>query len=194
MIAHIEGKLVEKHPTHAVIDCAGVGYHLNISLNTYSNMGDKEHCRLLTHLVVREDAHILFGFADSDERDLFRHLISVSGVGPSTALLVLSSLSPQEVYQAIMNDDVDLLKTVKGIGGKSAQRIILDLKDKLHKQDAVLDLVAGAGTNLRQEALSALSALGFSRNKAGKSVDKVMQNGGAEMSVEELIKQALKHL
>lgn len=194
MITHIEGKLVEKTPTYAIIDCNGVGYFIHISLNTYSKIGDSENCRLYTHLAIREDAHTLYGFAEQEERQLFRLLISVSGVGANTARLILSSLSPIETQQAIINGDVNTLKSVKGIGAKSAQRIIVDLSGKLAKQEFSKDISTTISNTNRNEALSALASLGFDRRSAGKSIDKIIQSKGDELTVEELIKGALKHL
>lgn len=194
MIAHVNGKLVEKNPAYAIIECGGVGYYLNISLHTYSKIGSEENCRLFTHLVVREDAHILYGFSGTSERQLFRHLISVSGVGPNTALLVLSSLQPAEAQRAIIEGDVRLLQSVKGIGAKSAQRIILDLKDKLPQDGLNLENFSTSGSNtVRDEALSALVALGFDKTTSGKIIRNVMSSG-EDLSVEEIIKSALKKL
>jgi holliday junction DNA helicase RuvA len=194
MINHIEGRLVEKTPTYAVIDCGGVGYLLHISLNTFSKIGSSEKCKLFAHLAIREDAHTLYGFADSEERNIFRHLISVSGVGASTARMILSSLSPVEVQQAIMAGNVAQLKSIKGIGEKSAQRIIVDLKGKLGKDDMPAEFFASQGNTAREEALSALVMLGFAKNVAEKALEKVLKSEGNGASVEQLIKQALKNL
>ena len=192
MITHIQGRLVEKNPAFVVIDCNGIGYLLRISLHTYSQIGDSESCKLYTHLSIKEDAHTLFGFAEREERNLFRHLISVSGVGPNTAQMVLSSFSPADAQQAILAENVSLLKSVKGIGGKTAQRIILDLKDKLAKQGIVVDLSFAQHNTTREEALSALTMLGFSKNAIEKVIDKELQEGALE--VEELVKRVLKKL
>jgi holliday junction DNA helicase RuvA len=194
MITHIEGKLVEKTPTYAVIDCNGVGYILHISLNTFSKLPDAERVKLLAHFAVKEDAHVLYGFADSSERDLFRHLISVSGVGAGTARMILSSLSPLEVKQAIVSGNVGLLQRIKGIGSKSAQRIIVDLKDKLAKEETPGAFAEVASSNVRDEALAALLMLGFARAAAEKAVDKAIKSSQAELSVEQLIKIALQNL
>jgi holliday junction DNA helicase RuvA len=195
MYNHFQGKLAVKTPTYAVIECAGVGYLLNISLNTFAKLGDEENCKLYAHLAVREDAMVLYGFADEAEREVFRQLISVSGVGPGTARMILSSLSAGEIEQAIQTGNVSVLKGVKGIGEKSAQRIIVDLKGKLGKQDAALPVQMFAGDNkLREEALSALVMLGFARNMAEKAVDKSLKAEGNVVSVEHLIKLALKNL
>ncbi|MGD1844324.1 MAG: Holliday junction branch migration protein RuvA [Salibacteraceae bacterium] len=194
MIAHVNGKMVEKNPAYAIIECGGVGYYLNISLHTYSRLGNDENCKLFTHLVVREDAHILYGFSETNERQLFRHLISVSGVGPNTALLVLSSLQPAETQRAIVEGDVRALQSVKGIGAKSAQRIILDLKDKLPQDGLDLENISAPVNNtVRDEALSALVALGFDKSTSGKLIKNIMVSG-EDMSVEEIIKTALKKL
>ena len=192
MITHVKGRLVEKNPAFVVIDCNGIGYLLRISLHTYSQIGDSESCKLYTHLSIKEDAHTLFGFAEREERNLFRHLISVSGVGPNTAQMVLSSFSPADAQQAILAENVSLLKSVKGIGGKTAQRIILDLKDKLAKQGIVVDLSFAQHNTTREEALSALTMLGFSKNAIEKVIDKELQEGALE--VEELVKRVLKKL
>ncbi|MCA6361814.1 MAG: Holliday junction branch migration protein RuvA [Bacteroidetes bacterium] len=195
MYNHFEGRVSEKTPTYAVIDCGGVGYLLHISLNTYTKMGSSDKAKLFAHLAVREDAHVLYGFADEEERELFRHLISVSGVGPGTARMILSSLSPGEIAGAILTGNVAVLKGVKGIGEKSAQRIIVDLKGKLGKADAAVTTTFFAADNkLRDEALSALVMLGFARNMAEKAVDKVLRAEGNVVSVEQLIKLALKNL
>jgi holliday junction DNA helicase RuvA len=196
MYNHFEGRVTEKTPTYAVIDCSGVGYLLHISLNTYTKMGSSDKFRLFAHLAVREDAHVLYGFADEEERELFRHLISVSGVGPGTARMILSSLSSAEITGAILTGNVGVLKGVKGIGEKSAQRIIVDLKGKLGKADNSVGAaqIFAADNKLREEALSALVMLGFARNMAEKAVDKVLRAEGNVVSVEQLIKLALKKL
>lgn len=193
MIDFIEGRLIEKYPTHAVIECNGVGYHLHISLHTFSSMKDDEHCKLFTHLSIREDAHVLYGFSARDERELFRQLISVSGVGPSTAQMILSSLSPPEVNKAIMENNVALLKSIKGIGAKSAQRLIVDLKDKLGKHAPEVEITVEQ-TSIKEEALAALTQLGFTRIKAERAVDKALKETGEKGAVEHVIKSALKNL
>ena len=192
MITHVKGRLVEKNPAFVVIDCNGIGYLLRISLHTYSQIGESESCRLYTYLSIKEDAHTLFGFAEREERELFRHFISVSGVGPNTAQMILSSLSPADAQQAILAENVSLLKSVKGIGGKTAQRIILDLKDKLAKQGIVVDLSMAQHNTTREEALSALTMLGFSKNAIEKVIDKELQEGA--LDVEELVKRVLKKM
>ena len=202
MITHIEGKLIEKNPTYVVIDCGGVGYFINISLHTYSKIDPSaplgtEKCKLYTHLTIREDAHILYGFADLQERHLFRHLISVSGVGVSTARMVLSSLSPDEVHQAILTKDVALLQSVKGIGAKTAERIIVDLKDRLEKEGISADAASAmpeTSNKIKNDALSALVMLGFAKSAAEKAINQVLRTEGVELTVEHLIKASLKSL
>ena len=190
MITHIKGRLTEKTPTYVVIDCNGIGYKLNISLQTYSNIKE-EDCSLFTHLSVKEDSHTLYGFSDEDERTLFRNLISVSGVGPSTAQVVLSTFTPKETCQYIISADVAALQSVKGIGGKTAQRIIIDLKDKLGKGITTADILLYQNNDLRSEALSALVALGFSKKVAEQKVDNILRNSSEDLSVEALVKSAL---
>ena len=191
MIAHIEGILESKTPTHVVIDVNGVGYMLNISLNTYDSLPSKGKLRLFSHLIVREDAHILFGFSEEEERMMFRELINVSGVGASTALMVLSSMKPVEVAQAVDQSDVNAFKSVKGIGLKSAQRIIVDLKGKLDKIESNSDFLSSQGNTYKNEALSALVVLGIDKKKASKTIDEILKNNDVS-SVEELIKMTLK--
>lgn len=196
MYNHFEGKIAVKTPTYAVIDCAGVGYLLNISLNTFSKISAAaENCLLYAHLAVREDAMVLYGFADEEEREVFRQLISVSGVGAGTARMILSSMTPAEVVSAIHSGNVAALKSIKGIGEKSAQRIIVDLKGKFGKDVSISPLqLSSASNKLRDEALSALVALGFARNMAEKAIDKALKSEGNVVSVEHMIKLALKNL
>lgn len=193
MIAHIQGKLVEKNPTEVVIDCNGVGYHVNISLHTYSLIPDLESIKLFTYLQIKEDSHTLFGFAEKSEREIFKMLISVSGIGASIARTMLSSLEPKQIIQAIAVGDVSTVQSIKGIGSKTAQRVILDLKDKVLK---VYDLdevsILQDNTN-KDEALSALEVLGFNRKLAEKSVEKIVKEN-PDASIETIIKQALKNL
>lgn len=193
MIAHINGRLVEKSPTHVVIECNGVGYKLNISLNTYSNIGESESCKLLTEFIVREDAQLLYGFKEVSERRLFQLLISVSGVGPATALLVLSSADADEIQQAILSGNAAWFKGVKGIGPKSAQRIIIDLKDKISKENISSDNSIGLNNTVKEESLSALVNLGFNKNLAEKMIQKILI-ANPSSAVEDVIKQALKGL
>jgi holliday junction DNA helicase RuvA len=190
MISHINGRLIEKTPTYVVIDCNGVGYKLNISLQTYSAI-ETENCKLLTHLSIKDDAHTLFGFFTSDERDLFRQLISVSGVGPSTARIILSTYSAEEIVYYIISADVAAIQNVKGIGGKTAQRIIIDLKDKVGKGKETSDLLFTQDNTVKEEALSALLALGFTKKVADKKVEQVIKNHQGEITVEDLVKKSL---
>ena len=191
MIAHIEGILESKIPTQVVIDVSGVGYMLNISLNTYDQLPLKGKLRLFSHLIVREDAHILYGFSQEEERMMFRELINVSGVGASTALMVLSSMKPSEVILAVDQSDVNAFKSVKGIGLKSAQRIIVDLKGKLDKIESNNDFLSPQGNTYKNEALSALVVLGIDKKKASNTIDAILKNNEIS-SVEELIKMTLK--
>ena len=194
MYSFIEGEIAELNPTTAVLSCQGVGYTINISLNTYTQINGRKSCRLHTHLVVREDAMILYGFADLSERHVFQQLISVSGVGPNTARLILSSLTSSEVADAIATENVKLLQSIKGIGGKSALRIIVDLKDKIRKDlPAGENLLASHNTG-KHEALSALVMLGFNKPLAEKAIDQVIKANGAALPVDQLIKNALKIL
>ncbi|HMV14399.1 MAG: Holliday junction branch migration protein RuvA [Chitinophagales bacterium] len=198
MFAYISGKITYKTPTHIYLDCNGIAYYINISLNTYAAIEKQESVKLYTHLVVREDAHVLYGFYTEEEKNLFLHLISVSGVGPNTARLVLSSMSTQEFQKAIIQADVRLIQSIKGIGPKSAQRLILELKDKL-KKDATaegMDNIAASSSNtlIKEEALAALNMLGFQKAQAEKAVQKSMQENTQIQSVEELIKLSLKNL
>ncbi|MCB0760283.1 MAG: Holliday junction branch migration protein RuvA [Flavobacteriales bacterium] len=195
MIHHLRGRLIEKSPTHAVIECGGVGYFVHISLHTFSRLPDDESCMIYTHQVIREDAHQLFGFADDDERKVFIQLTSVSGVGAATGRMILSSLSPDEVRHAILAQDVSTIQAVKGIGAKTAQRIIVDLHDKIQKGDEVsFEKITVGGNSTKSEALSALSSLGFDKAKADKTLDKILMQEGEGIALEELIKRALKQL
>lgn len=194
MIAYLKGRLVHKAPSFAIVEVNGVGYHVNISLNTFGEIKDKENIQLSTHLQVREDAHVLFGFASESEKQMFGHLISVNGVGPSTAMVVLSYLPPEELRQAIVREDAAALQAVKGIGGKTAQRLILELRDKLKKEGEEIAANTGIVRNtVRQEALSALVTLGIAKPTAEKSVDAVLKRAGSNIILEELVKQALKN-
>ncbi len=193
MITHIQGKLVEKTPTEVVIDCNGVGYHINISLHTFSLLPDSENLKLYTFLQIKEDAHSLFGFVEKQERELFKLLISVSGIGANIARTMLSSLSPTNIIQAIASNDVAAVQSIKGIGAKTAQRVILDLKDKVLKIYS-LDEVSTSNYNTnKEEALSALEVLGFVRKNAEKVIDKII-NENPNSTVESIIKLALKNL
>ena len=194
MYAFISGKLTEVNPAYAVIECNGIGYQVNISLNTYSAIKDLTSCKIFTHQVIREDFHALYGFATDEERDVFRHLIAVSGIGPNTARMILSSLTHDEVVSAIQQDQVAVFQRIKGIGLKSAQRIIIDLKDKIGKTLKPSDISLPKHNTHQQEALSALILLGFNKIQAAKAVDRVVQQLGAEVSVEAIIKECLKIL
>ena len=193
MITQLQGKLVEKNPTNVVIDCHGVGDFVNISLNTYAALPEGEAIKLYTYLQIKEDAHILYGFLTKAEREVFVLLISVSGVGAGTARTMLSSLTAAQVRNAIVNGEVAIIQSVKGIGAKTAQRVVLDLKDKMLKlQDFADAPISGVSTH-KEEALAALEVLGFVRKQAEKVVDKIVQVSEA-LSVEDIIKQALKSL
>lgn len=194
MYAYIDGKLVFKSPSYVVIDAGGVGYHINISLNTYSLLGTAERCKLYTWLHVKEDGHSLYGFADEGERRLFLHLISISGIGPNTGRMMLSSITPAEIQAAIISGNVALIQRIKGIGPKSAQRVILELQDKLRKEGPDTLIAAPLNKTVKDEALSALVMLGFARNAAEKVVEQEINKNGGELSVEQLIKYALKNL
>ncbi|MFD2822218.1 Holliday junction branch migration protein RuvA [Lacinutrix iliipiscaria] len=193
MITHIQGKLVEKNPTDVVIDCNGVGYLLNISLHTFSQIPDKENLKLYTHLQVKEDSHTLFGFSSLAEREMFKLLISVNGIGASIARTMLSSLTPKQVREGIATNDVALIQSIKGIGAKTAQRVILDLKDKVLKIYDIDEVSVSLNNTSKDEALSALEVLGFNKKQAERVVDKIMLTN-PEANVEVIIKQALKNL
>ncbi|MEK9517720.1 MAG: Holliday junction branch migration protein RuvA [Flavobacteriaceae bacterium] len=193
MITQIKGKLVEKNPTQVVVDCNGIGYEINISLYTFSSLSSDENIKLFTHLQVREDAHILYGFFTVLERAVFRLLISVSGIGTSTARTMLSSLTPAEIQQAIGTEDVATIQGVKGIGLKTAQRVIIELKDKIKSLQGTDEIPVFKSNTIKEETLSALEVLGYSRKASEKVVDKLIQ-GEPDSSVEELIKSALNKL
>mgnify|MGYP000348176798 FL=1 len=194
MITQLQGKLVEKNPTNVVIDCNGVGYFVNISLNTYAALPEGEAIKLYTYLQIKEDAHTLYGFLTKAEREVFVLLISVSGVGAGTARTMLSSLTAAQVRNAIVNGEVATIQSVKGIGAKTAQRVVLDLKDKMLKLQDFADAPISAVSTHKEEALSALEVLGFVRKQAEKVVDKIVQAAPDSLSVEDIIKQALKSL
>ena len=191
MISHLNGKLIEKNPTALIIECSGVGYEVKISLTTFSAIGSDESIKVFTQFIVREDAQLLFGFATKEERDIFNHLISVSGIGPNTAMIMLSSLTPVEVAHAIQSDDVKTIQSVKGIGVKTAQRVIIDLKDKMVKMAFSTENVFTQNNTNRFDALTALVSLGFDKKLVDKALDKIATG---EETVEQLIKQALKIL
>ncbi len=193
MISHLNGKLIEKNPTNVVIECNGIGYFVYISLQTYSQIPDRENVLLQTHLVIREDAQILFGFYSKLERELFKLLISVSGVGPSIAITMLSSMTTEQIQQAIASQDVALIKSVKGIGEKTAQRVIVDLRDKIQKTFNISNDLLTTDNTIKNETLIALEVLGFSRKISERTVLTILKENPA-ISLEELIKQALKKL
>jgi Holliday junction DNA helicase RuvA len=193
MIDYIKGTITQITPTFLILENSGLGYFINISISTFSKLEGKNEFKVLVHEVIREDSHILFGFADTDERDIFRLLISVSGVGANTARMMLSSLSSLEIEKAIIGSDVNILKSVKGIGLKTAQRIIIDLKDKVGKQAGSGEIFAFADNTKREEALSALVMLGFAKSAVSKILEKIVREE-KNLTVEDLIKRALKNL
>lgn len=193
MITQLSGRLIEKFPTHVVIDCNGVGYEVHISLHTFGQLGDDENIRLYTHLQVREDAHTLFGFFQPMERSIFRLLISISGIGASIARTMLSSMTPNEIQHAIVHEDLAAIKAVKGIGLKTAQRVLIELKDKIQNVAGMEEISASKNNTTKEETLSALEVLGYSRKASEKVVDNLIQ-GNPDGSVEDLIKGALNKL
>ena len=193
MITLLHGRLIEKHPTHVVIDCQGVGYEVHISLHTYSQLGSEESIRLYTHLQIREDAHTLYGFYQPVERSIFRLLISISGIGASIARTMLSSMTPIEIQQAIVQENLTAIKAVKGIGLKTAQRVLIELKDKIQTMAGLDEIPVVKNNTIKEETLSALEVLGYPRRQAEKVIDNILQSA-PESSVEELIKQALNKL
>ena len=193
MIDYIKGDITQITPTFLAMETGGIGYMINISLTTFSKLEGQKEFKILIHEVIREDSHQLFGFADNVERDIFRLLISVTGVGANTARMMLSSLNPDEIEKAILGSDANLLKSVKGIGLKTAQRIIIDLKDKLGKHSGSGEIFAFADNTKREEALSALVMLGFSKNAVLKILDKIVREE-KNLTVEDIIKRALKNL
>lgn len=194
MYAYIDGKLVFRCPTYVVIEAGGIGYHINISLNTYAALPEHERCKLYTWLHVKEDGHTLYGFIDEGEKRLFLHLISVSGIGPNTGRMILSSITPAEIQTAIVKGDVPLIQRIKGIGPKSAQRMILELQDKLKKEGPDSLISMPSHNTAKDEALSALVMLGFAKSTAEKALDTVTKSATENLSVEQLIKIALKSL
>ena len=193
MITHLRGRLVEKTPTGVVIECNGVGYYVNISLNTFSQLPDNENIYLLTYLQVKEDSHQLFGFINSNERDIFKLLISVSGIGTNTARTMLSSLTPKQICNGISSEDVSLIQSVKGIGLKTAQRVIIELRDKILKVYDFDETISDLNNTNKDEALSALEVLGFSKKQSDRVVMDILKNT-PDASVELIIKEALKNL
>lgn len=194
MITHVRGKLVEKNPTYAIVECNGIGYFLNISLNTFSKIPDQENVLFYTHLNVREDSHTLFGFSDKLEREIFRLLVSVSGVGPSIARTMLSSMDCEQIQQAIASEDIPTIQSVKGIGAKTAQRVIIDLKDKILKTYTLTeDSLGNTYNTIKDEALSALEVLGYTKRQVEKLIQKIIQES-PNIALEDVIKTALKNL
>lgn len=193
MYEYIKGILAEVAPTYAVVECGGIGYCINISVNTYSQISSLKEVMLYTHQIVREDALLLYGFFSREERILFRRLISVSGVGANTASVMLSSMTVKEITGAILTENVNAIKSVKGIGLKTAQRVIIELKDKVGMGEGAEEMNFGVASTIKEEALAALVMLGFVKGQAAKVLDKIIANGSIT-SVEELIKQALKQL
>jgi holliday junction DNA helicase RuvA len=191
MITHLKGRLIEKHATTIVVECNGIGYELKISLNTYSNLSSDESILIYTQFIVREDAQLLYGFATKEEREMFNYLISVSGIGPNTAMIMLSSMLPSEIAQAIIQEEVLKIQSIKGIGVKTAQRVIIDLKDKVAKMSLHSENIFTEGNRNRFDALTALVSLGFDKKSIEKVLDKI--STGNE-SVEQLIKEALRIL
>ena len=193
MYEFIRGTLIEAAPTYVVVDCGGIGYYINISVNTYSQISQNKEVLLYLHLIVREDAHLLYGFATKEERKLFRQLISVSGIGANTAGVMLSSMTVKEIVGAIMTENVSAIKSVKGIGLKTAQRVIIELKDKVGVGADIEDIAVPGSSEVKEEALAALIMLGFSKAQTMKVLDKIIASEGS-ISVEQLIKMALKQL
>lgn len=191
MITHLNGRLVEKTPTALIIECGGIGYEVKISLNSFSKIGADEAVKIFTQFVVREDAQLLYGFVEKEEREMFNLLTSVSGIGPNTAMIMLSSLTPSDIAQAITSEDVTTIQSVKGIGQKTAQRVIVDLKDKMLKFEVSDENVASSNNTIRFDALTALISLGFDKKKAEKALNKVLKD---QETVELLIKDALRIL
>lgn len=192
MYAYLQGKFTYKSPAQVYVDVNGAGYEVNISLNTYSHIQNLEQGRLFTHLQVKEDSHVLYGFFDKGEKEMFLLLIGVSGVGASTARMMLSSLKPEEVSRALLQGNIKLLESVKGIGKKTAERLVLELRDKLGKYPLDSNLSVQAGNSLEQDALNALTALGISRPQAESTIQKIIHAEPSVLKLEDLIKKALK--
>ncbi len=192
MINHLSGKLIEKNPAYLIVECGGVGYFVNISLNTYSKISDKEHLKIFTHLQITEDAHTLYGFADEDERRIFRLLITVSGIGCNTARMMLSSMTVSEIESCIAGEQAEKLRSIKGIGEKTALRVILELKGKM-KKDAGAHSSVVSNLRIKEEAMSALLTLGFAKNNIDRTLESILKSSPS-VNVEDLIKNALKAL
>ena len=193
MITQIKGRLVEKNLTNVVIDCHGVGYYINISLNTHSQIGNSEELLLFTHLHIKEDSHTLYGFVTQNERSIFKLLISISGIGPSIARTMLSSMDPNEIQKSILGENLEAIKSIKGIGLKTAQRVLIELKDKVQKIEGFDENLQSKSNTIKEETLSALEVLGYSRRQTEKVIDHIIQSH-PESSIEELIKSALNKL
>jgi Holliday junction DNA helicase RuvA len=194
MIHYLNGKLTEINPAYVVVECNGVGYLVNISLHTFGKIQSLKEAKLLTHFIVRDDGQFLYGFAEDSERQMFKLLLGVSGVGANTARMILSAMNPSEVYETITSNDANRLKSVKGIGLKTAQRIIVDLRDKVDKNIDLSENISDPHNTIKQEALSALVQLGFSRMAADKVLNRISTESGSISSVEEMIRLALKYL
>lgn len=194
MYDYIDGRLTFKCPAYIVVEAGGIGYHINISLNTYSSLANEERCKVYVWLHIKEDAHTFYGFAEEGERRLFLHLISVSGIGPNTGRMMLSSITPNEIQTAIVNADLPLIQRIKGIGVKSAQRLVLELQDKLKKEGSGSLIAAPLNNTIKEEALSALMMLGFAKPASEKAIENALKTGGTEQSIEQMIKLALKNL
>jgi len=196
VIAYLNGALAELEPTHAIVECGGIGYHVRISLQTYSRLQGQKTAKVFTYFQVREDAQILYGFAERQEQQLFEQLISITGVGGNTALMILSGLSPEELFQAIQQEDTAALKRVKGIGAKTAGRIVLELRDRIQIEGAVSPSLPSGGMSRdqrREEALAALTQLGLGRQDMVRRVDRILKEQGGDLSVEQIIKHALRN-
>jgi Holliday junction DNA helicase RuvA len=191
MIHHLNGRLIEKSPTAIIVECNGIGYEVKISLNTFEQIGSEEKIKIYTQFIVREDAQILYGFHKVEEREMFNLLTSVSGIGPNTAIIMLSSLQPSEIATAITSEDVNTIKSVKGIGLKTAQRVIVDLKDKMLKFSVSEEIITATNNTIKIDALTALISLGFDKKMASKAIERIYQDQG---SVELLIRDALRIL
>ncbi|MGE0088451.1 MAG: Holliday junction branch migration protein RuvA [Bacteroidales bacterium] len=193
MYEYIKGEIIELNPTYLVLENSGIGYFINISVNTYSKLAEQKSCLVYIHQAIREDAHVFFGFADKKEREIFLQLISVSGIGANTARMMLSSLSPEEVKSAILQNNIALLKSIKGIGLKTAERIIVDLRDKVGKITNESEIVVTINNTIKDEALSALVMLGFPKAKIDKLLGEILKDHKS-LSVEELVKESLKRI
>jgi len=193
MFDYIKGKIIEINPAYVIVETNNIGYHINISLSTFSQIQNQKDIILYLHQIIREDAHFLYGFYTKQEREIFKNLISVSGVGANTARMILSSYPYQEIQRAIINEDINFLQSIKGIGIKTAQRIVVELRDRLTKESATTEIFKVVNNTLKNEALLALNSLGFSKSMAEKVISKILSTE-PEITIEELIKKALKYL